>query len=137
MPSAGRADPGNAEWQRDLSVSHDKIGDVRRAQGDLKGALRPMAGLAIGERLAAQDPANTQWQRDLSVSHNKIGDVLVSAQGDLKGAFAAYEQSLAIRERLAAQDATNAVWKDDLSYSKERVKELQKLIAGKSKGKRR
>ncbi len=41
-PSAEKlaaADPGNAGWQRDLSVSLNKIGDVRQAQGDLAGAL--------------------------------------------------------------------------------------------------
>jgi len=26
-----KADPGNAGWQRDLSVSHERIGDVQRA----------------------------------------------------------------------------------------------------------
>ena len=30
-----RSDPGNAGWQRDLSVSYNKIGDVQVAQGDL------------------------------------------------------------------------------------------------------
>ena len=30
-----RADPGNASWQRDLSVSYNKIGDVLVAQGNL------------------------------------------------------------------------------------------------------
>ncbi|MBF0144499.1 MAG: hypothetical protein HQL59_13715, partial [Magnetococcales bacterium] len=34
------SDPSNAEWQRDLSVSHEKIGEVLSAQGDLAGALR-------------------------------------------------------------------------------------------------
>jgi Flp pilus assembly protein TadD len=34
-----KADPGNAGWQRDLSVSHNKIGDVQQAQGDLATAL--------------------------------------------------------------------------------------------------
>ena len=33
------ADPGNAQWQRDLSVSLNKVGDVRRAAGDRAGAL--------------------------------------------------------------------------------------------------
>ena len=32
--------PGNAGWQRDLSVSYNKIGDVQLAQGDLAGALK-------------------------------------------------------------------------------------------------
>ena len=34
-----KADPDNAGWQRDLSVSHDKIGDVQLAQDDLAAAL--------------------------------------------------------------------------------------------------
>ena len=34
-----RADPGNAAWQRDLSVFHNKIGDVLVAQGYLVDAL--------------------------------------------------------------------------------------------------
>jgi len=33
------ADPGNADWQRELSVSHNKIGDALRAQGNLTQAL--------------------------------------------------------------------------------------------------
>ena len=70
------ADPGNAGWQRDLSVSHNKIGDVQRAQGDLAAALASYrASLAISERLAEADPGNAGWQRDLSVSQDRIGDV--------------------------------------------------------------
>ena len=34
------ADPGNAGWQRDLSVSHGKLGDVLRAGGPDRGAVR-------------------------------------------------------------------------------------------------
>ena len=34
-----KSDPGNAGWQRDLFVSHIKIGDVLRAQGNLPAAL--------------------------------------------------------------------------------------------------
>jgi hypothetical protein len=38
-----KQDPGNAGWQRDLSVSYNKVGDVQRARGDLAGALKSMA----------------------------------------------------------------------------------------------
>jgi Flp pilus assembly protein TadD len=31
-------DPSNTEWQRDLSVSHDRIGDVQVAQRNLTDA---------------------------------------------------------------------------------------------------
>ena len=78
-------DPGNTEWQRDVSVSYNKIGDVRLEGGDRKGALEIyQKALAIAERLAAQDPGNTEWQRDVSVSYNKIGDVRLEG-GDRKG----------------------------------------------------
>jgi tetratricopeptide (TPR) repeat protein len=71
-----KADPGNAGWQRDLAVSHNKIGEVQQAQGDLAAALTSYrASLAIIERLAKADPGNAVWQRDLSVSHIKIGEV--------------------------------------------------------------
>ena len=51
-----KADPGNAGWQRDLSVSQNKIGDVQQAQGDLAAALTSyQASLAISERLAKAD----------------------------------------------------------------------------------
>ena len=31
-----KADPGNAGWQRDLSVSYNKVGDVQVAQGNCR-----------------------------------------------------------------------------------------------------
>lgn len=79
-----------------------------------------MRPTAISERLAARDPANTQWQRDLSVSHNNIGDVL-TAQGDLPAALAAYRKELEITERLAARDPGNIVWQHDLVVSFHRM----------------
>ena len=71
-----RADPSNAGWQRDLSVSHEKIGDLRQARGDLDGALSAyQASLDIRERLARADPSNAGWQRDLFVSYYKLGEI--------------------------------------------------------------
>ena len=77
-----KADPNNAGWQRDLSVSYDKVGDVLVAQGNLAEALKPSRTVSQSHRLAKADPNNAGWQRDLSVSYNKVGDVLV-AQGNL------------------------------------------------------
>jgi tetratricopeptide (TPR) repeat protein len=95
-----QSDPGNAGWQRDLSVSYNKVGGVQVAQGDLKAALKSYSdSLAIAERLAQSNPGNAGWQRDLSVSYNKVGDVQV-AQGDLKAALKSYSDGLAIFERL-------------------------------------
>ncbi len=67
--SSPRRTPATPSWQRDLSVSFEKIGDVQSAKGDLDGALKAYQdSLAIAEKLAAQDPGNAGWQRDLSVS---------------------------------------------------------------------
>ena len=108
MRKLAAADPGNAGWQRDLSVSLEKVGDVRLATGDRAGALAAYEeSLAITRKLAAADPGNAGWQRDLSVSLNKVGDVRLAA-GDRPGALAAYEESLAIRRKLAAADPGNA-----------------------------
>jgi hypothetical protein len=70
------------EWQRDLSVSHIKVGDVLVAQGNLPGALEAFRrSLAMAERLAAADPGNMEWQRDLAVSHYKLAG-LARQHGD-------------------------------------------------------
>ncbi len=99
MRSADRlakSDPGNAGWQRDLSVSYDRVGDVLVAQGNLPEALKTFRdGLAIRDRLAKSDPGNAGWQRDLSVSYDRVGDVLV-AQGNLPEALKTFRDGLAI-----------------------------------------
>ena len=118
------AGPANTGWQRDLSVSHERLGDVARAAGDLAAARTAyQAALDIGARLAAADPANTQWQRDLSVSHNKLGDVAVAA-GDLAAARTAYQVGLGIRTRLAAADPANVGWQHDLETMQQKIDDL-------------
>jgi hypothetical protein len=70
------ADPANAQTQRDLSVSYNKLGDVMSAVGNLAEAERLFRdGLATAERLAAADPANAQTQRDLSAVRQRIDDL--------------------------------------------------------------
>ena len=62
-------DPGNTEWQRDLSIYYERLGDMAVAQGRLDEAARAHGdALVIHKKLAAGDPGNTQWQRDLSYS---------------------------------------------------------------------
>jgi len=122
-----RQDPGNAQWQRDLSVSYNKLADVQQAEGDLAGALASYhQSQTIREKLARQDPGNAQWQRDLSVSYNKLGEVQ-QAQGDLAGALASYREDLAIAEKLARQDPGNAEWQADVVTSLVRISSVSDL----------
>jgi hypothetical protein len=70
------ADSANTQWQRDLSVIRNKLGDVAVAAGDLAAArVHYQAGLEIAARLAAADPANIQWQRDLSYIRQRIAEL--------------------------------------------------------------
>src|SRR5262245_27458769 len=67
------ADPNNALWQRDLSASYNKVGDVLVAQGKLAEALTSFRdSLAIRERLAEADPSNAERQWDVVVSHSRL-----------------------------------------------------------------
>jgi tetratricopeptide (TPR) repeat protein len=67
------ADPVNTEWQRDLSISHNKLGDLATTTGDLTTARdHYQAALDIRSRLTAADPANTQWQRDLAFVQDRL-----------------------------------------------------------------
>src|SRR5207247_1366529 len=111
------SDPSNTGWQDNLSVSYDAIGNVQRAQGDLKTALESYhKALDIRTKLAGRDRSNTGWQRDLSESYDRIGDVQ-RAQGDLKTALESYHKALDISAKLAALNGKNAEWEADLAYS--------------------
>ncbi len=66
--------PANIQWQRDLSVSHNKIGDVLRDQGDGPAALVAYRkDLGIAEALAVRDPDNALWQTDVAASCARLG----------------------------------------------------------------
>ncbi len=119
-----KADPGNTGWQRDLSVSYNKVADVLVALGQLPEALTAYRdSLAIFECLAKADPGNTGWRRDLSVAYEKVGDVLVD-HGQLSEALITYRDSLAIAGRLAKADPGNAGWQRDLSVSYNKVADV-------------
>jgi len=62
-----RADPGNAGWQRDLSVSYAKLGFVFQKARDKTNALSALTqGQAIIARMTQVSPDNFQWKRDLA-----------------------------------------------------------------------
>jgi tetratricopeptide (TPR) repeat protein len=126
------SDPDNNWWQRELSVSFNKLGDLSVAQGDLPAAARHFtAFLKISERLAASDPANAAWQRDLFYSYYVMGD-LFTRQDQLRDALSMLEKSLQIAERLAASDPTNATWEKDVRVSRRLVGDLRSRLSNAS-----
>lgn len=94
------ADPKNTQWQRDLSVSHVRIGNVLVSQGDLPAALTAYrASLAIREVLAKRDGGNTQWQRDLYVSYWRLAD-LAEKQKATKEALTYWKQAYDVLSKI-------------------------------------
>jgi tetratricopeptide (TPR) repeat protein len=114
-------EPEKPDWQRDLSITHDRIADMLFAKGQLDLALESCRrSLAIAEALAARDPANAGWQRDLSVAHERLGDAL-ERHGDLDGALASLRSGLAIAEALVRREPERRERQWDLSVSLDRL----------------
>ena len=62
-----KADPGNADWQRDLSVSYAKLANAYRTAGQLPQAREQLtAGRTIIARLTETYPDWSQWKKDLA-----------------------------------------------------------------------
>ena len=122
------AAPGNTAWQRDLSITLNKLGDVQIAQSDFAGAQKSYTdGFAVMERLANADPSNTGWQRDLAVSYGKLAAVF-RMTGDSAQALNALQRGQAIIARMANLYPDIPVWKNDLAYF---VGQIAQLTAAK------
>ena len=62
-----KSDPGNAGWQRDLSVSFAKLAGVSRKMGASADALSALQqGRAIIVRMTNLSPDNAVWKNDLA-----------------------------------------------------------------------
>ncbi|MBX9636470.1 MAG: TIR domain-containing protein [Nitrosomonas sp.] len=119
-----KAEPDNLNLQCDLSVSHNKVGDMHLKSGDNASALKAyQESLVIRKRLAELDPNHTEWQRDLSVSYTKVGDIHVKT-GDNAAALKAYQDGLVIAKRLAERDPKHTEWQRDFSVSYNRVGDM-------------
>jgi tetratricopeptide (TPR) repeat protein len=114
--------PANLEWQRDVPVSLNRLGDVLWEQGDLAGALAAhREALGSLRALAPRYPGGLR--RDISLTSSKIGDVL-AAQGDRDGALAAHRESLDIARALSAEAPDNPEWQRDVSVNLNKIGDL-------------
>ena len=120
----GAPQPDLRKWQRDLSVSYEKIGVVQSAQGDLNSAFSSYKqGLDIRQKLAARDPANAQWKTDLVISLVKLASML-EQQGTPRKREAGinYHRALEILQPLAAENRLTAEQKTWISLLEARLK---------------
>ena len=93
------AEPENTEWQRNLSVSFDRVGDMHKAKGDGVSALKAYEeSLTIRKTLAKLNPDLVQWQTDLVVSYFKLSKIKTDRSQDLLG------EALVILKRLNSEN---------------------------------
>ena len=99
-----QADPGNAGWQRDLSTSYIKIGDVQVAEGNLPAALSSYRASHRGSGSAWRTPIRAIELGARPVEYCTKGSATCSkAKGNVPAALTSYRTSIAIAERLAPE----------------------------------
>jgi hypothetical protein len=83
-----KANPGNADWQRDLAICQSRVGVVLARQGDAAHALDMLQqGRAVVARLAEQSPTNAQLSKDLAAFDDNIAKLKqggISETGSVK-----------------------------------------------------
>jgi len=123
-----QAEPGRADYQCDLSVSYERLGDLMSALGQGEQA-REFFEKSLGaiERVAQAEPERADFQRQLSVSYNKLGD-LMRALGQGEQAREFFEKDLAIAQRLAQAEPGRADYQRDLSVSYNKLGDLMSAL---------
>jgi tetratricopeptide (TPR) repeat protein len=100
-------DPRNTQWQLDVSISLDRIGDLLAAQGNLSGAIENYReSRDIRRAFVAKDESNARWQIALAASLANLGQI---GDDPLKNTA----DAIAILKRLQSQGllpATQVDW---------------------------
>jgi tetratricopeptide (TPR) repeat protein len=92
------AEPERADYQRDLSVSFNKMGDLYVALGQGKKARDAyQSSLSIAQRLAEAEPERADYQVDLAISLMRVGAMKEA------GGRPELERALSILERLQSE----------------------------------
>lgn len=109
-----------AELRRNAKTL-SQLGEVRMAQGNLKGAEEVLrSSLSLAAVAAKRDPADGKNQLELGASHFWMG-TLMRQQGDLATALAHYRDYLRISEQLSAAEPQNSDYRLEVSYGHSNV----------------
>jgi len=114
-------DARNEQWQRELSLSHNRIGDALSRAGRHDEALQAFRlAFDIRKTVAERTPGNAEYQRDLALSYERIGDELF-VSGEIEEALESYRNALDLRTTLSGDAPENKEWMRDLSVSHEKI----------------
>ncbi len=110
-----------AATRRELAMTHSRLGDVLRAQGDIDGSLAAYrSALSLMETSSTEAEQDWRGRRDVFVIRERLG-FLSELKGDLGAALEEYSHSRRIAEELLARDPGTPSRRQDLSFALNRV----------------
>ncbi|MCM8595667.1 hypothetical protein [Accumulibacter sp.] len=111
------ANPGHAVWQRDLSVSHLRTGDMSWEMDEFSQAAASYeAALGIFERRTRSDEHNARWLTGLAYSRRKHGMALRQL-GQRDAAPSSFDAARDICERLVADSRADTPARSELAVA--------------------
>jgi tetratricopeptide (TPR) repeat protein len=121
--------PAERDWQWDLALSLDQVGDLKRTSpGTADEARRNyQEAYAIRRKLNAEEPDNLLWKHGLSLSLVRVGDLKLKPfndRDDVAGATADYEAALDLSIEVLKSDAANTRWERELSWDFNKVGDI-------------
>lgn len=121
-----RREPDEVKWQRELSWTFNKVGDIRMLLKKFSDALDVYEkGLCTRRYMSSRDDRNTLWKRDVAFSLEKVSEAR-RAEKDFAGAEGPLFEALAIRRALAESDPGNTRWARELAGTLHQVGNFKK-----------
>ena len=116
-------DPNDAEWQRDLSLSYDRIGDINAARATATARSRP---ILTAWRFKRSSPRAIPQRRMAARSLDQLRPYrrYRAARGDREARSRPMRTAWRFRKKLAARDPNNAEWQRDLSLSYDNIGDI-------------
>lgn len=113
--------PYDRRAQRDVTVAHERMGDVLLRLGNTEEALQEQQkALELRETMIEEQPDDEEVQRDLSVSHERLGIIHQEMKrNDL--ARGEYQESLRISKQLARARPKDPRARHDLAIAHDRL----------------
>jgi tetratricopeptide (TPR) repeat protein len=110
----------NEQWQRELSLSLNRVGEVLTLDGRHEEALDQFRLSLRLRRPLTTSFSDATRQRDIAISHERIGDALFELK-QTSEARAEYEIALKIRRELLSSEPSSAPFRADLAVAYDRI----------------
>jgi tetratricopeptide (TPR) repeat protein len=118
--------PASLEWQRDLSVSHQKLGMLAAEEGDADAARRHFReAQSIRQRLVTLAPDDPTRLWDLAGIEDRLGE-LAFEQGDLESGREHFAELRRLVGDLVAIEPASVEWRRGLAITLRKLGDLER-----------